>query len=215
VPLPLPTPRPSTSADDAVDMPPEADPLDGYGETFVRAYAGQLGMQVARYDTVDQSSVKSWVMLFARAREPHRYLSVGFGRQEQPNAFGSTPRFVELLAEMVPEHHADLVKVLSALGAWLHDGERPVAERFRAFDTVRVVQPLLGIQYFILVPAGEVTLTDRTITVLRVIPMAEEEYAYVKMRGDGAARAWWYHHRGDPALARRWSSAAREPFVPE
>jgi hypothetical protein len=207
---------PLSDASAEVDLPmsPEERALDAYGKMFVKAYAGQLGLQVASYGPGEVEDVKHWVLHYARSGEPHRYLTVGLGRQPQMHAVAEAPPYVELLAEIDPSEDADLVSLLSQLGGWLHTADRPVHERFKQFSTLRVGKPLLGISDFILVPNGEVTIVDRTITVLRVIPMAANEYDYIKMRGEGAARAWWDRLRGDPALSRRWSSAVGEPFVP-
>jgi hypothetical protein len=84
--------------------------------------------------------------------------------------------------------------------------DRPLDIRFKAFEPLRLDRPLYDLTHFLLMPAGDAELPDGTqVTLLRVIPADPEEYAHVKMRGDGAARAWWHEHRADASLAQRWA----------
>lgn len=135
--------------------------------------------------------------------------TVGFSRREQRHAHGETPKRVELIAEP-PKASRHVAKALAWLGAWLHADDRPIDVRFKAFEPLRLDQPLFGLAHFLLVPGGHATLpSGERLVLLRVIPAGEEEYAHIKMRGDGAARTWWHQHRGDGLLPRRWAPLLR------
>lgn len=135
--------------------------------------------------------------------------TVGFARREQRYAHGETPKRVELIAEP-SKASLHVAKTLASLGAWMHSEDRPIDVRFKGFEPLRLDAPLYDLTHFLLVPGGDAALpSGEHITLLRVIPADDEEYAHIKMRGDGAARAWWHQHRGDGLLPRRWAPLLR------
>lgn len=140
---------------------------------------------------------------------PIHMVTVGFGRRSQPHVFGTTPRYVELVASAHRDDPA-VREALSTLGRFLHAADRPISVRFQAFDTIRTDEPILGERFFALVPSdlvpgGELALgDDLSVTLLQVIPMDEDDFIVMNMRGDGAVRAWWTAHRGSRELLHRW-----------
>jgi hypothetical protein len=204
--------EPDARAADAA--PPEDDvfiQLAPYRDAFVKALAGSLGPKpLAELSAPAGKPLRHDVLTFARGTTGAvRVVTVGFGRREQPYAAGEVPRFVELMAE-ASRGGRQIGEALVRLAAVMHDVGRPIDVRFTAFDALRLEEELFGIGYFIFVPAAEVVFGERVVTVLQVIPADEEEYTLIRMRGDGAARAWWHEHRSDPTLATRWTSALSE-----
>lgn len=179
-------------------------PTDAGGEPRARLLDGAL-------DGVSRPPIGHRVVTLAGAsgRPPIVSVTVGFGRRSQPHAFGTTPRYVELVAEAHRDHPA-IREVLSSLGQFLHDAERPISVRFQAFDTIVTSEPIFGERFFALVPSrlvpgGEIALEEGlSVTFLQVIPMDEQDFIHLNMRGDGAVRAWWSRHRGSPEVLHRW-----------
>ena len=213
-PIPSPVPRPAPpapalaptapipTAPIPTDEPNVALQLGPYRESFTKLFTESLGKPPTDVSLQHESTPLAHQVLNFGDENPV-LVTVGFARRVQPQALGETPKRVELLAE--PPHASQAVAdVLTALGRWMHDPDRPINVRFRAFESVRVPQPIHGIEHVIIVPALVGTLAGADITILRVIPIAPDEFAHLKMRGDGAARAWWHTRRADPTLRKRW-----------
>jgi hypothetical protein len=183
--------------------------LGPYRATFDKTFAPLLGKN-AQLVLEDPAAVPigHHVISYPHARGAV-VVTVGFARREQRHAHGETPKYVELIAEP-PRSSEHVAKALAALGAWIHATDRPIDVRFKAYEPVRVRVPIYEVEHFLLMPAGDATLpSGEHITLLRVIPAAPDEYALIKMRGDGAARAWWHRHRADSSLAKRWAPVLR------
>lgn len=224
---PPPEPAPAPPAATAHHRPPAASASATASERLPAPHESNVFIQLDAYDT-------SFRTHFARklGREPVTLLSqrapdriahdivgyagqhgavlvsVGLARREQRHAHGETPKYVELLAE-APKPDERVAKVLERLGQWLHADERSIDVRFKAFEPLRLDEPIFGLEHFILVPAASGQIGEHLITLLRVLPLVEEEYAHIKMRGDGAARAWWHERQGDAQLVKRWGLVAR------
>ena len=202
-------PAPEPSVAPIPPAPPETNvfmQLAAYQTRFSDVFAPSLGETATRLLAIRSAQpIAHDVFNFTTENAP-ALVTVGLARREQTHAHGETPKFVELLAEppRVSEHVA---KVLTQLGSWLHDPERPINVRFRAYEPMRVEPPVYDLEHFILVPAVTARIDDRDIQILRVIPAAPDEFAHIKMRGDGAARAWWHERRGDKTLGQRWAPA--------
>jgi hypothetical protein len=177
--------------------------LTPYREALVKALAATLG-GAPTGEVSSRDGLRHDVLTFARGGGV-RVLTVGFGRREQPYAVGGMPRHVELLADAT-RGGPEIAAALTRLGRFMHDEARPIDVRFTPFESLRLEEELFGIGFFIFVPVAEVVFGERVVTVLRVIPADEEEYTFIRMRGDGAARAWWREHQGDPSIEARWAS---------
>lgn len=221
-PPPEPTPRvsattltsvaaPSATAEARAPRPHESNvfmQLDAYDASFRAQLAPRLGREpsvLLRERAPDR--IAHDIVSYA-GRRGAVLVSVGLARREQKHAHGETPKYVELLAE-APKPDERVAAVLVRLGQWLHADDRPIDVRFKAFEPVRLHEPVFELIHFILVPAADAQIGDRRIALLRVIPVVEEEYALVKMRGDGAARAWWHERQGDAQLRQRWVTMTR------
>ncbi len=181
--------------------------LTPYRAQFEQAFATLLGDEAKVW--VDGSGADTIAHQVVSYAHPRGVLTVtiGFARRAQPFARGETPAHVELIARS-PRASKQVAQTLAALGSWMHAPDRALDVRFKAYEPLRLPIPLFGREHFLLMPASESTLQGgERIAVLRVIPADEQEYARIKMRGDGAARAWWHEHRSD-ALLERWAPMA-------
>lgn len=187
-------------------------PLSAYRPRVERLLVGErVALLPASLDAVSRPPIGHWVVTLgpASGRPPFHTVTVGFGRRTQPHAFGTTPRYVELVAATHRDDDA-VREPLSSLGQFLHAADRPISVRFQAFDTVRTEEPIFGERFFALVPSdlvpgGELAVDEElSVTLLQVIPMDEGDCIHMNMRGDGAVRAWWSAHRGSPELLHRW-----------
>jgi hypothetical protein len=98
--------------------------------------------------------------------------TVGFGRVAHAK---KGPANVELLA-YVESFSPNVERVLSKLGDHMH-ARGADAPPWKDYDTVQLPAPELGLQYFDLRPAGELSLgPDLTVKLLKVIPMTADEY---------------------------------------
>jgi hypothetical protein len=209
---PRPSPPPATApsrAPPSVVEPSDAQlPFAGYRAQIEPSLvgAGSASASAVVLDALQSPPIGHRVVSLTRPGGQVRSVTVGFGRRAQPNAFGSTPPFVELAAESARDGVA-IRQTLSALGQLLHDPERPLSIRFRPFEAIRIREPLFGQRLFTLVPNAVHQLADdHVVAVLQVIPMDEAEFIPLEMRGDGAVRAWWLNHRGTSELLRRWDA---------
>ena len=227
-----PAPAPVTAPLPPPIVPPEVEvvelddvifPFDAYRLRFERSLESHKpGRVAARYDARAQGPLGHEVVTYQSDGATEYLVTVGFGRRSQRHRFGSSPPFVEL-SGMTDHRLPHVPEILSSLGRYLHAVERPMAMRFQAFDVVRLDQPIHGRQFFVLVPdplpgievgggaphvannAVELPLApELSVTLLRVVPLIESEYIRLRMRGDGAVRAWWSDHALDPELLRRW-----------
>ncbi len=220
-----PAPQPVTSASRAevapLPSPPEPQPalvetdvfmpLAAYRAAFETHLGRRFGDQPALVlEQREAGGIAHDIVSFDGPRGS-ALVSVGLARRAQPHAQGETPARVELMT-LCPERSRKVAEVLVQLGRLLHADERPLDIRFKAFEPLRTDAPIFELEHFILVPATAGTVGEEEVVVLQVVPAAEDEYAYVKMRGDGAARAWWHERRGDATLPERWTAVmSREP----
>lgn len=137
----------------------------------------------------------------------HLVLTVGFGRVPRAGIDGENV-FVELVAES-RNYGQPIADVLSALGRSMHDPE--AGRAFKAYASVKLETPQHNLQYFDLVPSGEIDVAgDHRVFLLKVVPVTAEEFDATKQgetqfagRDDatpeGAERAYL---RWAPALAQ-------------
>jgi len=208
-----PAPPPAVAAVEPADA---LLPLGEYRSRFEGLLVGERQqLLVSALDGAGRPPIGHAVVTVANASggPPFRMVTVGFGRRPQPHAFGTTPRYVELMAESYRDDEA-VRELLSSLGQLLHSADRPISVRFQAFETIRTDEPIFGERYFVLVPgqlrsAGDLVVDDELrVTVLQVIPVDEADFIHMNMRGDGAVRAWWASHRGSSELLHRWDDVA-------
>lgn len=187
-------------------------PLAAYRPRLERLLVGERGRLLpSSLDAAARPPIGHRVVTVSHpsGKPPFHTVTVGFGRRSQPHAFGTTPRYVELVAA-THRDDATIREALSELGQFLHASDRPISVRFQAFDAIRVDEPIFGERFFVLVPSdlvpgGELTVDDDlSVTLLQVVPMDEGDFIHMNMRGDGAVRAWWTAHRGSPELLHRW-----------
>ena len=140
-------------------------------------------------------------------RRTHLVLTVGFGRVPRGEIDGENV-FVELFAES-RNYGPAIADVLSALGRMLHDPD--TGRAFKPYASVKLDAPQHNLQFFDLVPSGEIDVAgDHRVILFKVVPVTAEEYEATKKgetqfagRDDatpeGAERAYL---RWAPALAQ-------------
>ncbi len=107
----------------------------------------------------------------------HIVLTVGFGRVPRQSIDGENV-YVELFAE-TRNYGPPIAEVLSALGKLLLDPE--AGRTFKAYATVQLRQPQHNLQYFDLVPAGEIDVAaDHRVNLFKVVPVTAEEFENTK-----------------------------------
>jgi hypothetical protein len=107
----------------------------------------------------------------------HLVLTVGLGRVPRESIDGEHV-FVELFAES-RNYGEPIAEVLSALGRALHDPE--LGRDFKPYASVRLETPQHNLQFFDLVPAGEIDVArDHRVILFKVVPVTAEEYEATK-----------------------------------
>jgi hypothetical protein len=140
-------------------------------------------------------------------RRTHVVLTVGFGRVARQEIDAENV-FVELFAE-TRNYGPAIADVLSALGHMLHDPN--TGRGFKPYASVKLEAPQHNLQFFDLVPSGEIDVgADHRVILLKVVPVTADEFEATKKgetqfagRDDatpeGAERAYL---RWAPALAQ-------------
>jgi hypothetical protein len=114
------------------------------------------------------------ILVLKRIGQSDAYVvvTIGYGRTAHSKR---APSNVELIA-YVEQYGPNVGKVLSALGElmWARGQD---ATPWHEYDVVMLPKAEQGLQYFDLRPGGQVDVSsDLTVTLLKVVPMSEEEY---------------------------------------
>ncbi len=127
------------------------------------------------------------------------HLTLGLRGAGQPEGF-------ELMAR-AEEPSAGVAEVLSVLGQQLRVAAQS-GTKYSGYQAVTLPEPVRGLQFFDLLPAGDVRLTDGQVDLFRVVPLTAEEFEQaLSQEGgqwSGAARADLQARR---AVLQRWASA--------
>lgn len=106
---------------------------------------------------------------------------------------------VELLA-YVEQYGGKIGQILEALGDEMHSKNETSAE-WKEYDTVQLPEPLFGLQYFDLRPAGEIDISETLrVTLLKVIPMSADEFERAKNNPAGE----WDDPNANARSIQRW-----------
>jgi hypothetical protein len=122
------------------------------------------------------------------AHEVHAFRRIGRGRTHivVTVGLGRVPRtsidnqnvFVELFAETM-SYGQPIAEVLSSLGRAMHDPE--LGRGFKPYASVKLEAPQHNLQFFDLVPAGEIDVAaDHRVILFKVVPVTAEEYEATK-----------------------------------
>jgi hypothetical protein len=111
------------------------------------------------------------------SKRTHIVLTVGLGRVPRTSIDGENV-FVELFAES-RNYGQPIADVLSALGRMLHNPE--VGRGFKPYASIKLDAPQHNLQFFDLVPAGEIDVAaDHRVILFKVVPVTAEEYEATK-----------------------------------
>lgn len=127
---------------------------------------------------------------------------VGLYRRSD-SAVPSGERHVELLAR-VPKYEPGVAAVLSKLAERV-TASKTVGTILKSYDAVALDAPVFGLQYFDLLPGGELDVGERHIMLYKVLPITKEEFETI--RSDSGSQ-WAGADLADPArkgqVLERW-----------
>jgi hypothetical protein len=169
-------PPPPIEAEASVDEAPVIVDGDAYRTALLREF--RLRNRSRPVEDVAYDAHHIHVFRRIGRDRAHILLTVGLGKEKR--AQPSLP-FVELYAES-RDYGRPIADVLAELGKALCDRER--AEAFRPYATVQLAAPAHNLQFFDLVPAGEIDVAaDHVVQIMKVVPVTAEEFEQGK-RGE-------------------------------
>ena len=187
--------------------------VEAYQGELEQAIQGSINASSVAYLSMDDmpEGVPAFKIMVLRPELGPRLIHTsGVGHVAQPYSDSRDDNVLVELMTYVNEGGVDQsIAVLRMLGALLHMNGPD--EAWKAFDTVRLADAVAGQMHFVLRPGGHVSIGDRVVTLLSVVPLAAAEYVEVT---SGRASIWLEQRMADPdarsAFIARWGQRNRE-----
>ncbi len=171
-----PPPAPVTPPPIEVPPPPKTTPLADYQTLFFKALGqSRLGIKVSEQSFKPSGQLGHKVHVFKTVgrKKKHTAVTNGFGRVLRPGAEGEARR-LELITHSA-QYGVNIGKVLSTLGKHMHNKKE--AANFVAYARVELPSAPFGMQFFLLLPGGEIDLpSGERVMLLKVVPLSKDEF---------------------------------------